>query len=93
MPGGVTASWPKTLQSKLPKSRPFLDAVIDSGGGPIANQVARMIKHGGIVACYGSTSGKDAEVGMAFILKNAEFKGENLRPGTSVVGPSAGKRD
>ncbi|GAA5963942.1 hypothetical protein JCM21900_004078, partial [Sporobolomyces salmonicolor] len=72
------ASWPKTFAAHLPSSRPYLDAVIDSGGGPIANQVARLIKDGGIVSCYGQTSGKPVEIGMPFILKNAEFKGSTM---------------
>ncbi|GAA5821687.1 hypothetical protein JCM11251_000970 [Rhodosporidiobolus azoricus] len=79
--GGVDyrdASWPKTLTTLLPSSRPYLDAVIDSGGGPIANQVTRVIKDGGIVSCYGQTSGKQIEVGMGFVLKNAELKGSTM---------------
>ncbi|GAA5853859.1 hypothetical protein JCM8547_007476 [Rhodosporidiobolus lusitaniae] len=79
--GGVNykdPSWPKLLPTLLPSSRPYLDAVIDSGGGPIANQVARVIKDGGIVACYGQTSGKAVEVGMSFVLKNAEMKGSTM---------------
>ncbi|CEQ42330.1 SPOSA6832_04113, partial [Sporobolomyces salmonicolor] len=77
-PASSPASWPKTFASHLPSSRPYLDAVIDSGGGPIANQVARLIKDGGIVSCYGQTSGKPVEIGMPFILKNAEFKGSTM---------------
>lgn len=38
----LSATWPKTLAALLPKNRPYLDAVIDSGGGPIANQVTRV---------------------------------------------------
>ncbi|GAA5829451.1 hypothetical protein JCM3766R1_001103 [Sporobolomyces carnicolor] len=79
--GGVNykdAAWPKTFGSLLPKSRPFLDAVVDSGGGPIASQVARVIKDGGVVACYGQTSGKPIEVNMAFVLKNAELRGSTM---------------
>ncbi|GAA6017805.1 hypothetical protein JCM11491_004626 [Sporobolomyces phaffii] len=79
--GGVNykdASWPKTFGSLLPKSRPYLDAVIDSGGGPIAAQVARVIKDGGVVACYGQTSGKPIEINMAFVLKNAELRGSTM---------------
>ncbi|GAA5929716.1 quinone oxidoreductase family protein [Sporobolomyces koalae] len=79
--GGINyrdATWPKTFASLLPASRPYLDAVIDSGGGPIAAQVGRVIKDGGIVACYGQTSGKPIEVNMAFILKNAELRGSTM---------------
>ncbi|GAA5991044.1 hypothetical protein JCM11641_006600 [Rhodosporidiobolus odoratus] len=79
--GGVDykdPTWPKLLAKLLPTSRPYLDAVIDSGGGPLPNQVARVIKDGGIVACYGQTSGKPLEIGMPFILKNAEVKGSTM---------------
>ncbi|GAA6064139.1 hypothetical protein JCM10212_005140 [Sporobolomyces blumeae] len=79
--GGVNykdAAWPKTLASQLPSSRPYLDAVIDSAGGPIATQVGRVIKDGGIIACYGQTSGKPIEVSMMFILKNAELRGSTM---------------
>lgn len=34
------------------------------------------MKDGGIVSCYGSTTGQDIPIGMGFILKNLEFKGE-----------------
>lgn len=77
--GGVNykdSTWIKALQSQLPQSRPYLDAVVDSGGGNIANTVARIMKDGGIVSCYGSTTGQDVPIGMGFILKNLEFKGE-----------------
>ncbi|GAA5948004.1 hypothetical protein JCM10213_007016 [Rhodosporidiobolus nylandii] len=81
--GGVNytdPAWPKTLASLIAStsSKKTLDAVIDSGGGPIANQVARVIKDGGIVACYGQTSGKPLEVGMGFVLKNAEVRGSTM---------------
>lgn len=52
--------------------------MIDSGGGPIAAQVARLLKDGGIIACYGQTSGKPIDVSMAVILKNIELRGESF---------------
>ncbi|KAK4336124.1 hypothetical protein RTBOTA2_004904 [Rhodotorula toruloides] len=70
--------WPKQLQKHLPSSRPYLDAVIDSGGGPIAAQTARLLKDGGIIACYGQTSGKPIDVSMAVILKNIELRGSTM---------------
>jgi NADPH:quinone reductase-like Zn-dependent oxidoreductase len=48
-----TETWPKTLATLLPKSRPYIDSVIDSGGGNIANQVVKVIRDGGVIACYG----------------------------------------
>lgn len=70
------ADWPKKLQALLPASRPYLDSVVDSGGGKIVNQVTRVLKNGGIVSCYGMTAGGDVPIGMGFVLKNCEFKGE-----------------
>lgn len=75
-----SANWAKTLATLLPASRPYLDAVVDSGGGPIVAQVTRVMKHGGVVACYGSTSGVDVQIGMGAILKNIEFKGASPTP-------------
>ncbi|BGP26935.1 hypothetical protein JCM10295v2_005897 [Rhodotorula toruloides] len=79
--GGVNYKeddWPKQLQQHLTSSRPYLDAVIDSGGGPIAAQTARLLKDGGIIACYGQTSGKPIDVSMAVILKNIELRGSTM---------------
>ncbi|ORY84706.1 hypothetical protein BCR35DRAFT_303044 [Leucosporidium creatinivorum] len=79
--GGINykdAAWPKKLQSLLPSDRPFLDSVVDSGGGAIVNQVTRLLKNGGIVSCYGMTAGGDVSIGMGFVLKNAEFKGSTM---------------
>lgn len=62
--GGVNYkddAWPNKLATMLGKAS--LDAVIDSGGGPIVAQCTRVLKFGGVVACFGSTSGVDASVG------------------------------
>ncbi len=56
------ATWPVALGKLL--NGASLDAVIDSGGGPIVAQCTRVLKYGGVVACYGCTSGVDAAVGM-----------------------------
>ncbi|KAM0791781.1 hypothetical protein ACM66B_004044 [Microbotryomycetes sp. NB124-2] len=79
--GGVNykdADWPKKLAAALPKDRPYLDAVIDSGGGDIANQVMRVLKDGGVVSCYGQTTGQAVPISMGFVLKNQEFKGSTM---------------
>ncbi|KAK4699127.1 hypothetical protein P7C70_g7138, partial [Phenoliferia sp. Uapishka_3] len=79
--GGINykdPAWPKTLTTLLPKSRPYLDAVIDSGGGQIVNQSTRLLKHGGIVSCYGMTGGGDVSIGMGAVLKNIEFRGSTM---------------
>ncbi|KAK4055015.1 hypothetical protein OIO90_003356 [Microbotryomycetes sp. JL221] len=75
---GAQADWPKKLAAALPKDRPYLDAVIDSGGGDIANQVVKVLKDGGIVSCYGQTTGQPTAISMLFILKNQEFKGSTM---------------
>lgn len=72
----LAAAWPKKLQALLPSDRPYLDSVVDSGGRSIVNQATRLLKNGGIVSCYGMTAGGDVAIGMGFVLKNCEFKGE-----------------
>lgn len=36
------------------------------------------MKHGGVISCYGSTTGIDVQIGMGLILKNIEFKGSTM---------------
>lgn len=62
----------------LPKSKPLLDVVIDSAGGPIATQVARILKNGGIISCYGQTLQKEIGLTMGNVLKNHELKGSTM---------------
>jgi len=79
--GGVNyrdPNWPKVLADLLPKSKPELDAVIDSGGGTIVNDVVRIMKHGGIVSCYGMTQGGNVSIGMGAVMKNIEFRGSTM---------------
>ncbi|SGZ32348.1 BQ5605_C040g11860 [Microbotryum silenes-dioicae] len=79
--GGINykdATWTKQLQALLPKDHPYLDSVVDSGGGPIATQVSRLLKDGGIVSCYGQTTGQEVGINMGFVLKNQEFKGSTM---------------
>ncbi|KPV73848.1 uncharacterized protein RHOBADRAFT_65310 [Rhodotorula graminis WP1] len=79
--GGVNykdADWPKQLQALLPSSRPLLDAVIDSAGGPLITQLIRVLKDGAVVSCYGQTTGKPIELTMAAVLKNVELKGSTM---------------
>jgi NADPH:quinone reductase-like Zn-dependent oxidoreductase len=58
-PVAITAKWPDELGKLLQHSakadggRPLLDAAIDSGGGPIMQKLARRLKQGGKVVCYG----------------------------------------
>ncbi|GAA6002952.1 quinone oxidoreductase family protein [Rhodotorula paludigena] len=79
--GGVNyreEDWPKQLAQLLPSSRPYLDAVIDSAGGPLVAQLTRLLKDGAVVACYGQTSGKPIELTMPAVLKNVELKGSTM---------------
>ncbi|GAA6050391.1 hypothetical protein JCM3770_004014 [Rhodotorula araucariae] len=79
--GGVNyrdADWPKQLQALLPSTRPLLDAVIDSAGGPLVSQLVRLLTDGAVVSCYGQTSGKPIELSMAAVLKNIELKGSTM---------------
>ena len=82
--------WPKKLEAMLPKDNPTLDVVIDSGGGPIGIQVARVLKNGGYIVCFGrcvgvrsvcsplmvvnSTTQENMTLSMANVLKNQEFR-------------------
>ena len=46
--------WENDLNSLLSKTqRPYLDAVIDSGGGDITGRLIRILKAGAVVVCYG----------------------------------------
>ena len=47
----IIATWDMDLENILEGK--FLDTVIDSGGGEILQKTNRILKHGGIVVCYG----------------------------------------
>lgn len=72
----LAADWPKQLQKLLPVSRPFLDAAIDSGGGPLGTQLIRLLRDGAIIACYGQTTMQPLDMPMALVLKNVEIRGK-----------------
>ena len=71
----LAADWPKQLQKMLPTSRPFLDAAIDSGGGPLGTQLIRLLRDGAIISCYGQTTMQPLDMPMALVLKNVEIRG------------------
>ena len=73
-----SVDWPRQLTSLLPPSRPYLDCVVDSGGGAICNQTSRVLKQGGKVVCYGMTAGGDVSIGMGSVLRNQEFLGSTM---------------
>lgn len=79
--GGVSyrdKDWDKTLLKKLPKDRPFLDAVIDGAGGDIVAKSTRLLKAGGIISQYGMTVSPKMEWSMQAVLKNIELKGSTM---------------
>jgi NADPH:quinone reductase-like Zn-dependent oxidoreductase len=43
----ISDEWPKKLKALLPNDRPFLDSVIDSGGGEIVSQTMKLLRPGG----------------------------------------------
>ncbi|KAL8836761.1 MAG: hypothetical protein Q9170_002790 [Blastenia crenularia] len=70
--------WPKALREKLPKHRPFLDAVIDGAGGDIVDNIWRLMKFGGVVVSYGMTSMGQPNLPMQAVMKNIELKGSTM---------------
>jgi hypothetical protein len=52
--GHYAEDWPQHLGKLLGEShKPYLDSVIDSGGGDILGQTGALLKYGGKVICYG----------------------------------------
>ncbi|KAI8184899.1 zinc-binding dehydrogenase [Colletotrichum sp. SAR 10_65] len=79
--GGVNYKedgWEKKLQGQLPKSRPYLDAVIDGAGGDIVGKAVRLLKPGGVISQYGMTVSPQMDWLMQAVLKNVELKGTTM---------------
>lgn len=72
------SDWEKQLAKLLPKSRPYLDAVIDGAGGEIVNKTSGLLKHGGIIVSYGMTLGPQAPFTIKALLKNIEMRGSTM---------------
>lgn len=71
--------WPNTIRSALPQDRPYLDAVIDSAGGPITAQSAKAgLRNGGRIVCFGMTAVPKIDVTMREVLKNNELLGSTM---------------
>ncbi|OAV91613.1 hypothetical protein PTTG_04238 [Puccinia triticina 1-1 BBBD Race 1] len=68
-------SWPQRLASLLPSETQYLDVVIDSGGGDIAQKCSKILRPGGIIVNFGCTSGRPLSFTMAEVLKNLELRG------------------
>lgn len=67
--------WDRQLAKLLPADRPYLDAVIDGAGGDVVARTVRLLKPGGVVACYGMTAGPKMDWLMQAVLKNVELRG------------------
>jgi NADPH:quinone reductase-like Zn-dependent oxidoreductase len=65
--------WPATLKNVLRES--LLDSVIDSAGGPIAQQVGRVLRPGGRIVLYGMTAAPQAPFTMREVLRNQQLIG------------------
>ncbi|OLN95617.1 putative metallo-hydrolase-like protein 2 [Colletotrichum chlorophyti] len=79
--GGVNYKkdgWEKDLQGQLPKSRPYLDAVIDGAGGDIVSKAVKILKPGGVISQYGMTVSPQMDWVMQAVLKNVELKGTTM---------------
>ncbi|TID00019.1 putative zinc-type alcohol dehydrogenase-like protein YogA [Colletotrichum higginsianum] len=79
--GGVNykkPGWEKDLQAQLPKSRPYLDAVIDGAGGDIVGKAVKVLKPGGVISQYGMTVSPQMDWLMQAVLKHVELKGTTM---------------
>ncbi|RPA80161.1 NAD(P)-binding protein [Ascobolus immersus RN42] len=70
--------WEKDLQKMLPKSRPYLDLVVDGAGGDIVQRSVSLLKKGGIIVSYGMTLGPLVPFTMTAVLKNIELRGTTM---------------
>ncbi len=72
-------SWPAKIAKLLPRSRPYLDCVVDSAGGEIAVQAQKAgLKAGGRVVIFGMTAAPKLTFTMREVLKNIEVLGSTM---------------
>jgi NADPH:quinone reductase-like Zn-dependent oxidoreductase len=79
--GGVLyrdADWETQLAQMLPEDRPFLDAVVDGAGGEIVKRATKVLRPGGVIACYGMTVSPRMDWVMQAVLKNIELRGSTM---------------
>ncbi|KAI1498920.1 hypothetical protein F5X99DRAFT_301096 [Biscogniauxia marginata] len=79
--GGVSyrsEGWERALAAQLPGSRPYLDAVIDGAGGDVVTRTVRLLRPGGVVACYGMTIAPRMDWSMQAVMKNIELRGSTM---------------
>ncbi|KAG6153703.1 putative secondary metabolism biosynthetic enzyme [Claviceps purpurea] len=67
--------WPAQLKKKLPRDRPFLDAVIDGAGGNIVIKTTPLLKPGGVIVNYGMRESQMTDWPMHAVFKNIELRG------------------
>ncbi|KAF7773148.1 hypothetical protein Agabi119p4_5315 [Agaricus bisporus var. burnettii] len=74
------ADWPDHILAHLKKNskNSQLDAVIDSSGGDIMGNVAKSLKQGGKVICYGMTTAPAITFTMREVLKNQKLLGSTM---------------
>lgn len=79
--GGVlytAGEWHRDLAALLPADRPHLDAVVDGAGGDIVVRTTGLLRHGGVISCYGMTVAPVLDWPMQAVLKNLELRGSTL---------------
>ncbi|KAI0247919.1 hypothetical protein BJV78DRAFT_1348297 [Lactifluus subvellereus] len=77
--GGVNYTrkdWPRALARALGDT--LLDSVVDSAGGPIAQQVGRLLRPGGRIVLYGMTIAPQAPFTMREVLRNQQLIGSTM---------------
>ncbi|XXG94447.1 Platinum sensitivity protein [Hypoxylon texense] len=79
--GGVSykePGWDKQLAAQLPKSRPYLDAVVDGAGGDIVAKTVRLLRPGAVISVYGMTVGPKMDWLMQAVMKNVDLRGTTM---------------
>ncbi|KAK8080671.1 zinc-type alcohol dehydrogenase-like protein YycR [Apiospora hydei] len=79
--GGVNyrdKDWDAQLGKLLPADRPYLDAVVDGAGGDLVARTVRLLKPGGVLACYGMTLSPNMNWSMGAVMKNVELRGSTM---------------
>ncbi|KAJ3515056.1 hypothetical protein NMY22_g14548 [Coprinellus aureogranulatus] len=73
--------WPKhiaELVQSISGKGAELDAVVDSGGGPIFAQIGKYLKAGGRIVAYGMTAAPSITITMREVLRNQKFFGSTM---------------
>ncbi|KAI0175900.1 NAD(P)-binding protein [Hypoxylon sp. FL1284] len=79
--GGVSyrePDWDRKLAALLPRSRPYLDAVVDGAGGDIVARTVRLLRPGAVVSVYGMTVGPRMDWLMQAVMKNVDLRGTTM---------------